>query len=102
MRQRCDAAGLADSLHSFGERWFAPVDVPLGGFVEILVESLPQIGNVSLFEHEPREMRTPRHPAAQGFGFFETDIHTELPQPRRQPAIALAPRFLLIQHPVAE
>ena len=70
MRQRRDSAAIPDALHRLREMRFAPVHIRFRGFVEIEVERLPQVADVSLLHQNLREVRTAGHPASPRLRFL--------------------------------
>ena len=83
--------------HAFGELRFAAVDVAFGGFVQIIVEGLAQIGDVALLHHDLGEVRAPGHAAAARFGLFQRDVEAQFLQAGDQAHVAVAPRRLLVR-----
>ena len=92
----------ADPRHSFGELRLAAKYVAFGGFVQIIVEGLPQVGDVALLDQDLGEVRAARHAAAARLGLCERDIEAELLQAGDQAHVAVAARRLLAGDPMAE
>jgi hypothetical protein len=102
VRKGGDAAGFADPLHAFGEGRLVAVDVAFGGFIQVVVEGVAEVGDVAFFHHDLGEVRAAGHAAAAGFSLFKGDVEAQFPQARHQPDVAVAARGLLIQEPCAK
>ena len=102
VRERGDAAGVADPLHAFGKLRLAAVYVALGRFVQVIVEGLLEGGYISLFEHDLSEVRPSRQTTAAGLHFFQGDVEAEFLQTSNQPLVAVAARSLHVQDPVTK
>ncbi len=70
VRERRDAAGVANPLHAFGEGGLVAVDVALRRFVQVFVERLAQVRHVALLDQQLREVGTSGHAASARFGLL--------------------------------
>ena len=78
------------------------IDIAFGGLIQVIVERLPEIGDIAFLHHDGGEVRASRHAAAACFGLLQRDIEAQFPQPGDQPDVAVATGGLLVQHPLAE
>ena len=92
----------ADPRHSLGELRLAAKYVALGGFVQIVVEGLTQVGDVALLDQDLGEVRASGHAAAARLGLCERDVEAELLKAGDQAHVAVSARRLLAGDPIAE
>ena len=102
VRERRDAAGVANPLHPFGEGGLVAVDVALRRFVQVFVEGLAQVRHVALFDQQLREVGPPGHAASARFGLCERDVHPQLLEARDQANVTVAAGGLQIADPGTE
>src|SRR6185369_14072634 len=81
---------------------FTAIDVAFRGFVQIIVESLPQVRDVPLLDHDLCKVRAPGHAATARFGLCERDVETKFLQAGDQAYIAVAACGLLVDDPASE